>query len=237
MDLDPDILRLGVAWYAIFVVSTSLHEAAHALAAWRLGDSTAYYGGQVTLNPVPHIAREPVGMIAVPILSFLMTGWMFGFASAPYDPSWAQRYPRRAAMMALAGPAANFGLMLLAAAVIRIGLSMDVFHNPQRVGFTTLTVAFEEGTATSVATLVSILFTLNLVLFVFNLLPVPPLDGSGALPLILPERMVDRYQNALRQPGFGMMGLILAWVVMGQIFPAIHLAAINLVYLGVASYG
>jgi len=237
MDFDPDMLRLGVAWYAIFVVSTSLHEAAHALAAWRLGDPTAYYGGQVTLNPGPHIAREPVGMIVVPILSYLMTGWMFGFASAPYDPYWAQRHPRRAALMSLAGPAANFGLMLLAVTIVRLGLLYGVFDNPRHIGFTTLTVAFKEGTATSVATLVSILFTLNLVLFVFNLLPVPPLDGSGALPLVLPERMVDQYLNALRQPGFGMMGLILAWVVMGQIFPTIHLMAINLVYLGVASYG
>ncbi len=237
MNLDPDMLRLGIAWYAIFVVSTILHEAAHALAALRLGDPTAYYGGQVTLNPVPHIVREPFGMVAVPILSFLMTGWMFGFASAPYDPHWAHRYPRRAAWMALAGPTANLALMLLAAAIVRIGLLYGVFDNPQRIGFTTLTVAFEEGIPASAATLVSILFTLNLVLFVFNLLPVPPLDGSGALPLVLPERMVDQYLNALRQPGFAIMGLIFAWMLMGRIFPTIHLAAINLVYLGVSSYG
>lgn len=237
MDLDPDMLRLGIAWYAIFVVSTTLHEAAHALAAWKLGDSTAYYGGQVTLNPMPHIAREPVGMVAIPIISFLMTGWMFGFASAPYDPYWAQRYPRRAALMALAGPAANLALLILAAIMVRIGLMMNVFHSPQRIGFTTLTVAFEEGTATSVATLVSILFTLNLVLFVFNLLPVPPLDGSGALPLIMPERMVEQYMHTLRQPGFAMMGLLVAWILMREIFPVAYRVAINLVYLGVTTYG
>jgi len=237
MDFDPDFVRLGIAWYAVFVVSTTLHEAGHALAAWRLGDSTAYEGGQVTLNPAPHIAREPVGMVAIPLLSYAMTGWMFGFASAPYDPYWAERYPRRAALMSLAGPAANLGLMILAAVIVRIGLMMDVFHSPQRVGFTTLTVAFEDGTASSVATLVSILFTLNLVLFVFNLIPVPPLDGSGALPLILPERVVLQYMNALRQPGFAMMGLIFAWVLMREIFPWVHRFAINLVYLGVANYG
>lgn len=237
MDLDPDFVRLGIAWYAIFVVSTTLHEAAHALVAWRLGDSTAYEGGQVTLNPVPHIAREPVGMVAIPLLSYAMTGWMFGFASAPYDPYWAERYPRRAALMSLAGPAANLGLMLMAAAMIRIGLLMQVFHSPQSVGFTTLTLAYEEGTASSVAQLLSILFTLNLVLFVFNLIPVPPLDGSGALPLFLPERVVSQYMQALRQPGFAMMGLIFAWVLMRQIFPVIYRVAINLVYLGVDHYG
>jgi len=57
----------------------------------------------VTLNPWPHIRREPVGMILVPLITFATRGWMMGWASAPYDPTWAHRYPRRAAVMALAG--------------------------------------------------------------------------------------------------------------------------------------
>src|SRR4029077_12221440 len=80
------------------------------------GDSTAALAGQVTLNPVPHIRREPWGMVAIPILAFLFTRGMIGWASAPFDPLWEQRHPRRAALMALAGPAANFTLMFIAAA-------------------------------------------------------------------------------------------------------------------------
>ena len=76
-------IALGFGWYVVFVFSTVLHEAAHAFASWRLGDSTAYQGGQVSVNPVPHIRREPVGMVVVPIISFVFTGWMFGWASAP----------------------------------------------------------------------------------------------------------------------------------------------------------
>jgi len=90
---------------------------------------------------------------------------------------------------------------------------MDVFHNPQRVGFTTLTVAFEEGTATSVATLVSILFTLNLVLFVFNLLPVPPLDGSTVLANFhrpYANWLRDNYQSA----GYFFMGYFVLIMVL-----------------------
>ncbi len=87
------------------------------------GDPTAFHGGQVSLNPLPHIRREPVGLVVVPILSYFVAHWMIGWASAPYNPSWQQRYPKRAAWMALAGPAANFALVILAAIAIHVGTS------------------------------------------------------------------------------------------------------------------
>ena len=111
----------GLKWYLVFLVSTSCHEAAHAWSAHRLGDDTAYRGGQVSLNPAAHIKREPFGMVVVPLLSYFFGGWMIGWASAPYNPEWALRYPRRSAVMALAGPAANLILVVLAAVLMRLG--------------------------------------------------------------------------------------------------------------------
>ena len=102
-----DRIAAGIGWYLIFLFSLVAHEAAHAFTAWRLGDPTARKGGQVTLNPLPHIRREPIGTVAVPLVSYLIGGWMIGWASAPYDPEWARRNPRRAALMSFAGPAAN----------------------------------------------------------------------------------------------------------------------------------
>jgi Zn-dependent protease len=87
----------GLIYYVVFLFSTLLHEAAHAWAAMRGGDPTAYHSGQVTLDPLPHVRREPIGMVGLPILSVIISGWPFGFASAPYDPHWAARYPKRAA--------------------------------------------------------------------------------------------------------------------------------------------
>ena len=104
----------ALAYYAVFLVSVTIHEAAHAWAALLGGDPTAYHGGQVSLDPRPHIRREPAGMLWIPLISALLTGWPMGFASAPYDPAWARRHPRRAAWMALAGPAANLLLVALA---------------------------------------------------------------------------------------------------------------------------
>ena len=127
-DLNPDLLVFGFIWYVAFLFSTTCHEAAHALVAKMGGDETAALGGQVSLNPVPHMRREPWGMIVIPILSFLTMHTMFGWASAPFDPLWERRHPRRSAWMALAGPTANFSLMFLAVIGLRIGAVAGWFH-------------------------------------------------------------------------------------------------------------
>jgi hypothetical protein len=98
----------GLVWYMVFLFSVTLHEAAHAWAAQRGGDPTAYLGGQVSLDPRPHIRREPFGMVILPLFTAITSGWPIGYASTPYDPVWALNHPRRAAWMSLAGPAANF---------------------------------------------------------------------------------------------------------------------------------
>jgi Zn-dependent protease len=85
-DLTPDLLVTGFIWYVAFLFSTTCHEASHALVAKLGGDDTAALGGQVSLNPIPHIRREPFGMVLIPLLAFFMSGSMIGWASAPYDP-------------------------------------------------------------------------------------------------------------------------------------------------------
>jgi len=225
-----DLVMLGAAWYVVFLFSTCCHEAAHAWAALKLGDPTAYHGGQVSLDPLPHIRREFVGTVVVPLLSFAFTRqWMMGWASAPYDTEWADRHPRRAAWMALAGPAANFVLVGLAALAIRGGIAAGIFEAPAAATFSQV-VAAAPGFATGAGTVVSILFTLNLVLGVFNLLPLPPLDGSGALPLVLPVRWATAYLSMMRQPMLSLAGILVAWRVFGFVFDPLHTLALNLLY-------
>lgn len=230
--MENQVIILGLTWYIVFVCSTSLHEAAHAFLAWKLGDKTAYYGGQVTLNPVPHIRREPFGMVIIPLISFLIGGWMVGWASCPYDPFWAQRHPKRSASMSLAGPSANLSLVLLAAVVIRFGMAQGWFYAPESISPTSVTVATGDGLLNAVAIIISIIFTLNLVLFVFNLIPFPPLDGSGVLLLLLNPDSARRYQQLLYQPAFSIIGLLIAWRLFGIAFSPIHTLALNLLYWG-----
>lgn len=227
----------GMIWYMVFLFSTTVHEAAHAFTAMKLGDDTAFRGGQVTLNPVPHIKREPIGAVLVPILTLAMSGFMIGWASAPYDPYWADRYPRRAAWMSLAGPASNLLLVLFSAALIHIGLATGYFVEPDSVTFTGVAAAADEsGTFVALAMILSIMFTLNLLLFVFNLLPFPPLDGSGALSLLLKEEQAARYSSFISNSSFSFLGLFIAWNIFDVVFSPIHLMAINLLYPGAGYY-
>jgi Zn-dependent protease len=228
----PD-LALGVIWYIVFLFSTTCHEASHALAAKIGGDLTAFEGGQVTLNPIPHIRRSPYGMILFPIISFLLSGWMIGFASAPFDPNWQRRYPRRSAWMALAGPAANFALMLLAGIAIRAGMALGYLAPPQSVNFAKVTIAAHSDDPTFAATALSILFVLNLLLGTFNLLPVPPLDGHAGIMLFMGENTAQHYLDWVQRSGYAMLGLIVAWYAFDRIFDPIFTLALSLLYPGI----
>jgi Zn-dependent protease len=230
MTLQAADLALGAIWFLAFLFSTTVHEACHALVAWRLGDPTAYHGGQVTLNPWPHIRREPFGMILMPLLSYAYGRWMIGWASAPYDPQWAARYPRRAGAMALAGPCGNLTLLALATVGIRIGNATGAFVAPMRLGFDHLTTAPQGGTAAALAALLSVFFSLNLILFLFNLLPMPPLDGAGVVLLLLPEGLGRRWQSVTRHPLLALVGVLVAWRVFPLLFAPVFSLALRLLY-------
>lgn len=237
--MSSEILVLGVTWFVVFLFSTTLHEAGHALAAYKLGDPTAYEGGQVSLNPLPHIQREPLGMILVPIITFAAVNWMMGWASAPYDPVWAHRYPRRAAVMALAGPACNLILLLVSGGLLRAGMAAGIyepypywkfpnqFHYERLVQVTSENVG---GWAEGAIVPLSILFFLNLILFFFNLLPLPPLDGSAVLPAFMSSETAARYHAFLHQPMISLIGLLVAWKVFPYLFIPIMIFALRVLY-------
>jgi Zn-dependent protease len=224
-------LQLCILWYIVFVFSVVLHEYAHAFVGYLYGDHTAAHHGLATLNPVPHIQRSPIGMIIVPLLSFVGAGWMIGWASTPYDPYWASRYPKQAALMSLAGPAANLTLVIIAGLLIHLGISAGVFVPPEKIGFTSVVEASADGTAKGLAVLVSILFTLNLVLLVFNLIPVPPLDGTAIGEFIFKGEMLYKYRQLMSHPNLRIFGIFIAWMVMGRVFGPIHTLALNALYI------
>jgi Zn-dependent protease len=228
-----DTLALGLLWYVVFVLSTTCHEAAHALVAKWGGDLTAFHGGQVTLSPLPHIKREPFGMVVFPILTFFTGGWMMGWASAPYDLDWSQRYPHRAAKMALAGPAANALLALLATLAIHAGLWAGIFVTPESVSFTQIVDPASPGLAEGLAKLLSLMFTLNVLLAVFNLIPVPPLDGFSAVGLLMSEnraRRLEELGHAMRN--FSYIGLLISWQVFGALYDPLFNLALLILYPG-----
>jgi Zn-dependent protease len=209
-------LATGLVWFLSFIFSTTVHEAKHALVAWKLGDPTAYNGGQVSLSPIPHVRREPIGMLVLPLLTAMTQGWAIGWASAPYDPHWANRYPNRAALMAAAGPAGNFLIAASAFVALRVGLGFGAFTAPNRVTFETI-VAGASGEANFLTMLLSVLLIQNVFLGIFNLLPLPPLDGAAVFSALLPEPLASSVRQFGSNPMASTLGLLVAW----QVFPAI----------------
>jgi Zn-dependent protease len=215
-------------WYVVFLFTLTLHEAGHALVAWMGGDDTAYRGGQVTLNPWPHVRREPFGTVLVPILTFVSSGWMMGWASAPYDREWGRRHPGRLAAMSAAGPAANLLIALTIFFLLKVLLGAGVFVAPARVGFDHL-VAPSPGTAEGswahpLAFSLSVALNLNVLLFLFNLIPLPPLDGSGVLGGLLPDSFGRVLDSVAANPMISLIGLMIAWRIFDYLYrPAFSL--------------
>jgi Zn-dependent protease len=137
-----------------------------------------------------------------------------GWASAPYDPEWALRYPRRAAFMAAAGPAGNLAIATVAFAAMKAGLALGWFTSPDSASFDLLVEAAVPA-AGFAATALSILVVMNVFLALFNLLPLPPLDGFSVLGLVLPEQYAASVQAFSSNGATSMVGLVIAW----QVFP------------------
>ena len=200
-----------IIWFVVFLFACALHESAHAWTSDRFGDPTARYQGRITLNPIPHI--DPIGTILIPLMGFIGSGGiaMFGWAKAtPVNPLLWREKTKANIMVSAAGPISNFGLATLAFIVIKVLLIAGILKRDFGTGgpFNIVVPMLEGGVMEPVATMLSIFLTLNVVLGVFNLLPIPPLDGSHVLESLLPYDMAKAYEQI--QP-YGFI-LLLAFV-------------------------
>lgn len=239
MDALPNVGEF-IVWFVVFLFTLTVHEACHGLVAWLGGDSTAYHGGQVTLNPWPHIRREPVGTMVVPLLTFITSGWMMGWASTPYDPEWGRQHPKRLAAMSAAGPAGNLLIATLAFVALKTLLASGVFVPPEQINFQRLVEPRIGTPAESIlyplAFLLSVALSLNVLLCLFNLLPLPPLDGAGILQGMLPDRYGSLIEGLRRNPMMSLVGLMIAWQVMDVFYHPAFEVLYRLLHPGV-TYG
>lgn len=193
------LLQRVVVWVLPVVFAITVHEVAHGWVAKKYGDNTAFMLGRLTLNPIKHI--DLLGTIILPGLLLLTgTGFIFGWAKpVPVDPRYFKNPRRDMAIVALAGPVSNLLMAIGWALCARLGvvLNMEVV---------TLPLIY-----TGIAGI-----SINLVLALINLLPIPPLDGSRILTGILPSRLAWKY-NQLERYGFIILLLLLASGALGAI--------------------
>lgn len=186
----------------ILLFSVVIHEVSHGLMALRLGDETAKLAGRLTLNPIKHL--DPLGSVIVPILVYISSGgsFLFGWAKpVPYNPLALHKdYKYGPLKVAIAGPASNLILALIFGLIIRFGSGL-----------------MPEVTTSLIAYIVLI----NLVLFVFNLIPIPPLDGSKILTLFLTPRQAMKLQSL----GMGniLFLILIIFLISGIIWPIVGL--------------
>ena len=227
-------LTTFLIYYVALIVSLVIHEAAHAWVAMLGGDRTAYEGGQVTLNPIPHMRREPFGTIYLPVLTYAF-GMPFplGFAHAPYNPYWADAHPRRAAIMSAAGPISNILLAIVAFTVLKVGLDADWFERQMRermdiFDFVAARDQVQEGALWATARITSVFLGLNIVLAVFNIIPVPPLDGAGVAEGLLPGKAGQFFRTMRGNPTVAILGLIVVIFVAQRLWIPVFLWAYEL---------
>ena len=203
--------QLAFQMYVTLIVSLTFHEAAHGLFALWGGDKTAYHAGQVTLNPLPHMQREPFGTIVLPLLGLLSSGGrnLLGYASAPVDPRWADRNPGKAALMSAAGPLANLLLAAIAFAVL-YGIARP-----------------DDETGRAVRSIATQFLRLNLLLAIFNLIPMPPLDGAGVVSGLVPaSRPMYRWIQGV--PYSALVVFVLASYWLPDLYVPVYLAVDDL---------
>lgn len=189
----------------VVIFSVMAHELAHGLAAWRLGDPTAKRAGRLTINPLAHI--DPFGTVILPLIMAISAGAVFGYAKpVPYNPSYFKHRRRDELIVAFAGPLTNLALGCVGAAIMWGAIQWAGQSSATSQAATALSWvlwwALQLGYQVCL---------LNFVLFFFNIVPMPPLDGSTILASVLPEHLLGGFY---RLKNYAMPALLLIVVVL-----------------------
>lgn len=227
----PQEVVLVIFQVVVLMLAFSVHECAHAWVAWRLGDPTAKMLGRITLNPLKHL--DPFGSVIFPLIGLYYGGMLFGWAKpTPVSPRNFKNYRRDDILVSLAGPASNL-LMASGALILLLLIKHAVPGGPVAIGtarFLAHHVPVPTENLPSLFPIVLFLYyaiLLNLLLFVFNLIPVPPLDGSHILRHFLPYNALQIYDR------IGMFGMFIIMIIGGGFIFRIFLYPLQSIFDGI----
>lgn len=183
-------MDIRIFLYIIIILSAIFHEYAHGWVAYRLGDSTAKDAGRLTLNPLPHL--DPIGTVILPLFLLFTAGMFLGWAKpVPYNPYNLKDQRYGSLKVAIAGPSANLLIALILGLIIRFSSSQILSSYPTLIYFFSF---------------LGLIVYINIFLALFNLIPVPPLDGSKIFADLFPSKWTYFMQS-------GFLGIFLALII------------------------
>lgn len=229
MEISPNLVADFILNMVAFLFSASVHESAHAWMSSRFGDDLARSQGRISLNPLVHI--DPIGTLLFPAIAFFTHVPLIGWAkSTPVNPL-AWRDKRQANFwVSAAGVICNFIMAILAGIAIRMLYSFGVIDVGDGQNLL-IPVASSSMLAVGAVSLLETFFIINVMLGIFNLLPIPPLDGSGILSSLLPPSFEEGMEQ-VQQFGFLLLFVAVFTGVVGKILGFFLPIAVNLVFFG-----
>lgn len=220
--MGSDAIFTGIMKFSVLLFSLVFHEFGHAWTALRCGDNTAKLLGRVTLSPMAH--ADPIGTVLFPLLQIFTGVPLIGWAKpVPFNPANLGNLKRDSILISAAGPGFNLVLALLAALAWRLN---DAFLGPQATGFMATVYEF-------LRMLLPMILQINVLLALFNMIPMPPLDGSWIVYHLLPPRMAEVYRAFGAQWGF-LVVLALVYTGVARTFIGIGWTMLSPVLLAVA---
>lgn len=202
MSIINGIISLFVVLFAITV-----HEASHGWAALKKGDPTAFHMGRITLNPIRHI--DPVGTILLPLILIVMGAPPFGWAKpVPVNPLNLKDPRKDNLIISIAGPLSNISVAIVAFIILKLLLNLDPSFVYGRGGFSNL--------LSPIIQILYLTIVINIILAIFNMIPIPPLDGSGVVMGLISEEAAEKYEQ-IRPYGFFILIVLIMTGFIGRI--------------------
>jgi len=202
MSIINGIISLFVVLFAITV-----HEASHGWAALKKGDPTAFHMGRITLNPIRHI--DPVGTILLPLILIVMGAPPFGWAKpVPVNPLNLKDPRRDNLIISIAGPLSNISVAIVAFIILKLILNLNPSLVYGRGGFSNL--------LSPIIQILYLTIVINIILAIFNMIPIPPLDGSGVVMGLISDEAAEKYEQ-IRPYGFFILIVLIMTGFIGRI--------------------
>lgn len=220
-------LKFGIIWYSLFLGSIVIHESTHAYVAFKLGEKGIKKEGLVTLNPFPYLRREIIGTVFAPIISYVKLGFILGWANTPIDLRWAKDYPKKCGVVILAGPVVSLFMLITISVIIYLGFYFGILIKLENTSYS---IFIGSSQFYYLPIILSVAFTMNLILLFFSIIPFPSNDGASIFLFVLPNKKARGFLDKSYNNKVRWISNILTAILFILFFKKLHIFIVNLLF-------